>query len=193
MTMEEVKERLLKASFSVVPFYRWSTDSLNKIDEKAGYTNGTHKLFFPAGAQDFIDYFHERLDALVVKEMKWKKVEGVRSSIFNALSIRFGEYQKHRAFTVISHQYLSMPQHIFFGKKLAWRTVDSIWTNIAMDKSTDFNYYTKRGLLLCVYNLASLYWISDESVDFADTKDFIVRRLDDTVTIGKKVKSIFGA
>ena len=86
-----------------------------------------------------------------------------------------------------------MPQHIFFGKKLAWRTVDSIWTNIAMDKSTDFNYYTKRGLLLCVYNLASLYWISDESVDFADTKDFIVRRLDDTVTIGKKVKSIFGA
>ena len=76
MTMEEVKERLLKASFSVVPFYRWSTDSLNKIDEKAGYTNGTHKLFFPAGAQDFIDYFHERLDALVVEEMKLKKVEG---------------------------------------------------------------------------------------------------------------------
>lgn len=193
MTAEEVKRKLLKASFSVVPFHKWTAESLNKIDEKACYTKGTHKIFFPNGASDFIDYFNSQLDNLVVEQVQSQNIKGVRDGIFKALSARFDEYEKHRAFSIISHQYLSLPHKIFLSKKIAWRTVDSIWTHIAMDKSTDFNYYTKRGLLLGVYNLSSLYWISDEDSNLEDTKDFIMRRLDDTVTIGKKIKGIIGA
>lgn len=193
MTAEEVKQKLLKASFSVVPFHRWTAESLNKIDEKAGYTNGTHKIFFPNGVSDFIDYFHNQLDYLVVEQVQSQNITGIRNGIFKALSARFEEYEKHRAFSIISYQYLCLPHKILLGKKIAWRTVDSIWTHIAMDKSTDFNYYTKRALLLGVYNLSSLYWISDESSDLEDTKDFIIRRLNDTVNIGKRIKGIIGA
>ena len=56
---------------------------------------------------------------------------------------------------------------------------------IAGDTSTDFNFYTKRGLLAGVYGSTVLYWLSDVSEDQKDTWAFLERRIADVMTIPK--------
>ena len=54
----------------------------------------------------------------------------------------------------------------------------------AGDHSTDWNHYSKRGLLVSVYFSTVLYWLSDEgdgSGDYPDTWAFLERRIDDVL------------
>ncbi len=43
--------------------------------------------------------------------------------------------------------------------------------------STNFSFYTKRGLLAGIYAMTTLYWLEDRSANFTDTRDFLERRL----------------
>ena len=61
---------------------------------------------------------------------------------------------------------------------------DDIW-HAAGDKSTDYNWYTKRGLLAGVYTATELYMLTDYSPGFAETWDVLDRRLKDVMTIGR--------
>lgn len=61
-------------------------------------------------------------------------------------------------------------------------TVDAIWVGIG-DTSTDFNFYTKRALLAGVYSSTLLYWLGDQSDEFADTWTFLDRRIEDVMRI----------
>ena len=56
------------------------------------------------------------------------------------------------------------------------RTVDAIW-HAAGDRSTDFAWYTKRGVLTAVYSSTLLFWLRDGSEDDAATLAFLDRRM----------------
>jgi ubiquinone biosynthesis protein COQ9 len=62
-----------------------------------------------------------------------------------------------------------------------------IWRAIG-DTSTDFNFYTKRGLLSGVLTSTMLFWFGDSSEDSAETWKFLDRRIADVMQI-EKVKS----
>jgi ubiquinone biosynthesis protein COQ9 len=70
------------------------------------------------------------------------------------------------------------------GLILLYRTVDAIWY-AAGDRSTDFNFYTKRGLLAAVHAATTLYWLDDRSEGGADTAAFLDRRLTEVMAIPK--------
>ena len=52
--------------------------------------------------------------------------------------------------------------HAALGAKLMYRTVDAMW-RAAGDTSTDFNFYTKRGILAGVYGSTAMRWFNDTS------------------------------
>ena len=54
--------------------------------------------------------------------------------------------------------------HAALGAKLMYRTVDAMW-RAAGDTSTDFNFYTKRGILAGVYGSVLVRWFNDTSED----------------------------
>jgi ubiquinone biosynthesis protein COQ9 len=80
--------------------------------------------------------------------------------------------------------FLALPQHAALGARLLYRTVDTIWYAVG-DRSTDFNFYTKRALLAAVYGATLLYWLDDRSDGFADSWGFLERRLDNVMGIPK--------
>ena len=81
--------------------------------------------------------------------------------------------------------YLSLPQNCFLGISSIFKTVDNIWY-LTGDKTSDFNYYTKRWLLAGIYNSTNLYWLADHSEDFKDTWSFLDRRISDVLKILKE-------
>ena len=79
---------------------------------------------------------------------------------------------------------LAMPQNIPLALRISWRTADLMW-RIAGDTSTDFNHYTKRMSLGAVYGSTLLVWLDDDSESWAETADFLARRINDVMKIEK--------
>jgi ubiquinone biosynthesis protein COQ9 len=65
-----------------------------------------------------------------------------------------------------------------------YRTVDAIW-RVAGDQATDFNFYTKRGLLAAVLASTTLFWLDDASEGHAETWGFLDRRIAGIMKIPK--------
>ena len=68
--------------------------------------------------------------------------------------------------------------------RLLYETADGIWY-AAGDGATDFSFYTKRVTLAAIYAATVLFWLEDRSPGFADTRDFIERRLVEIARIGQ--------
>ena len=78
--------------------------------------------------------------------------------------------------------YLALPGNTKLAASSLYRTVDHIW-HACGDQSTDFNFYTKRGLLAAVYTSTLLYWLDDVSEDHTDTWAFLDRRIADVMRV----------
>jgi ubiquinone biosynthesis protein COQ9 len=79
---------------------------------------------------------------------------------------------------------LALPIHAALAARLLYRTVDAVWHAVG-DRSTDYNFYTKRMLLAGVYSSTVLFWINDKSADCAETWAFLDRRIADVMQIPK--------
>ena len=60
---------------------------------------------------------------------------------------------------------------------------DEIWY-LAGDTSVDTSWYTKRASLAALYASSELFMTTDTSRNFADTEDFLDRRLEDLQNAG---------
>jgi ubiquinone biosynthesis protein COQ9 len=66
----------------------------------------------------------------------------------------------------------------------------------AGDTSTDFNFYTKRGILAGVYTSTLMRWFNDASEDESGTHAFLDARIENVMQFEKfkaGMKSRFGA
>ena len=70
----------------------------------------------------------------------------------------------------------ALPQHALDTSTELGVTVDELWY-LAGDRSADASWYSRRGLLLGVFASTELYMLSDSSEGFADTWDFLQRRV----------------
>lgn len=69
---------------------------------------------------------------------------------------------------------------------------DDIW-HACGDTSTDYNWYTKRGLLAAVYAATELYMLTDYSPGYADTWRSLDRRLADVKRLGGAATEVSNA
>jgi ubiquinone biosynthesis protein COQ9 len=77
------------------------------------------------------------------------------------------------------------PQNVTETANLLAVFADECWY-LAGDRSTNLHWYSRRALLLGVYVATEAYMLSDHSKDFADTWEFLSRRLEDATRVGKE-------
>ena len=192
----ERKEAILQEVLELVPFEGWVPSILEKSAKNAGYEPGYAHILFPGGITDLVTFFIEWCDKemlralgqLPLQEMK------VRERIATAVKTRILQHNQHRNTIQPTLRFFAQPQHAWLGSKLLGHTCSEIWY-VAGDRSSDFNYYTKRFLLAGVYSSTLLYWLDDNSEGFERTWAFLDRRIQDALTLGsmnQKIKQLFG-
>ena len=70
---------------------------------------------------------------------------------------------------------------------------DEVWF-VSGDSSTDFNYYTKRFILMNIYVSTFLYFLKDSSEDFSKTENLLDKQIKAVLKFGKlksKIMNIF--
>lgn len=183
---EVERDRVLDCILPHVMFDGWSRRSLIHGAEDAGLTVADLDRLFPAGVSDCVGHFLERADRDMVREFQRRNPSSmkIRERIASAVRIRLEQAAPHKEAVRRTLSYLAVPGQGALGTRSLYRTVDAIW-KAAGDTSTDYNFYTKRGLLAAVYSSTLLFWLNDTSEDHVETWDFLDRRIQNVMEIPK--------
>lgn len=192
-TLDEIRAALAPLLPAQAAFDGWTPQAVALAAAQAGVDPDVARLAFKDGAVAMIDaWFHsidhrmaaaftaEQLAAMKIRQritaLVWARIEAVasdREALRRALAI------------------LAMPQNAGKAAKLGWRAADLMW-RLAGDSATDFNHYTKRMTLGAVYGSTILALLDDETPDFADTRAFLDRRIENVMQF-EKMKAGFKA
>jgi ubiquinone biosynthesis protein COQ9 len=180
------RAQLLDAFLSHAAFDGWSQTAFDAGAREAGIPADRALNAFPGGMAELVAYHNEIADREMLDEMARANVAEmrVRDRIGFAVKARLQRNLRHREAVKSACSFLSMPQNAPLALKLLYRTVDAIWY-AAGDTATDFNFYTKRGLLAGVYSATVLYWLNDRSAGCADTWAFLDRRIEEVMQVPK--------
>ena len=182
----KLRDDVIEAALPHVPFDGWTMTALRHGAADAGLDAAKAMHAFPGGGGDMIAHFSAWSDRRMLAALDGMDLPsmGVTARVRAAVRVRLEQAEPFRAAIRQSIAFLAMPQNALLGARLLHRTVDAIWY-AAGDTATDWNWYTKRGLLAGVFSATVLYWLNDESKGRAETWDFLDRRLADVARFGK--------
>jgi ubiquinone biosynthesis protein COQ9 len=180
------KDAVLLAMLPNVPFDGWTRAGMRAAAGHAGIDITELPLLFPAATRDVAAWFSNWADRQTLAALKRQHIGTmkIRQRIAAGVLARLEILQPHREAVRRSLSLFATPRNLPHGAKLLYDTVDTLW-HAAGDRSTDFNFYTKRGLLAGVYAATTLYWLDDRSDGMEATKEFLDRRLAEVLAIPK--------
>jgi ubiquinone biosynthesis protein COQ9 len=185
---ETIKAAILEQALPDVPFDGWTMQVLERAAQKADFEAAMVVSVFPAGVKDAVSYLSHWADAQMLKKLKAQKnpPARVRDKIALAVRTRLEILAPHKEAERLAIAYWMRPLRKWEGVKLVWKSADAIW-DWAGDTATDYNRYTKRGLLSGVLTATTLFWLSDTSAGSQDSWAFLDRRIDNVLSVGKIV------
>jgi ubiquinone biosynthesis protein COQ9 len=182
---ERLRDDILVAGLGQVPFDGWTAKAFAAGARAAGAGPTGLARAFPGGPRDAARHFGAWLDRRMTETLGRqlrRRPMRTQERVAAAVRARLRVLALHREAVRRLVAYLALPLNANLAAKLAWRASDAAW-RAAGDASTDFNYYTKRALLSGVYGATLLFWLTDESENFAATDTFLDRRIADVMKI----------
>ena len=185
-TDADLKSAVLDAALPHAAFDGFTDRVLEEAGKAAGLTQAALARLFPEGPLSLIEFYsdavdaemNERLQAMDLPSMK------IRARITEAVKTRLAILKRHKEAARRAVAMLSLPMHAGLAAKLMYRSVDAMW-RAAGDTATDFNFYTKRGILAGVYGSTLVRWFADSSPDEAATNDFLAARIENVMQFEK--------
>ena len=181
------REALIAAVLGHVPFDGWGEKALLAAADECAVEAAAARRAFPRGAASLIQYHAARIDRCMedgLGGVEALKGMGVRQRIAAAVRLRLKLEQPHREAVRAALAYCAMPQNARLSLTCLYHTVDTVWFATG-DKSTDFNFYSKRALLAGAYGMTLLYWLDDSSENCEESWAFLDRRLEDVMRVGQ--------
>lgn len=193
--MKDKKEKIFNQLLKIIPFEGWTDEALRSASKAAGLEPEYAEIAFPKGAGEALEYLFAKIDDDMHKKLKKVDMQKlkIRERIIFAVKTRFECAAPYKQAIKKGISFFARPDNSVDGASGLWKTVDEIWYAVG-DKSTDFNYYTKRMTLAAVYSSTLLYWLSDESPEHEETWGFLERRIENVMQFGKfksKIEKLF--
>lgn len=180
--MDETAKRdaIVAAMLPDVPFDGWTRHALERAAHGSGVDDARLQELFPHGPRDAVAWFSGWADRQMLAAVADQRLDTMRTPkrIEALVRARLAVLAPHREAVRRAAAMLALPGNAALAMRLLYDTVDAVWY-AAGDTATDFNFYTKRGLLAGVYAATLLYWLDDPSPDGRETHGFLERRLAD--------------
>jgi len=172
-------EKLTDAALALAPESGWTRVTFDRAAREAGLTDGQALLAAPHGISDILDCFGQRTaraaGAGVLAADNQKIREKVRAGVKGWLAA----LDAHKPAV---KRAAGTPANLLTGPKGLWAASDAIWTALG-DKSTDYNWYTKRMTLSAVLGSTLAAWMGTD--DEAQIDAFLDRRIENVMQFEK--------
>jgi ubiquinone biosynthesis protein COQ9 len=189
--MKSKQDKLAKLFIQEVPKFGWSRETLLHCAKKQKFSTPNLALMFPSFEYDVLKYLIAQNNSLVEKNYNSFNNSRLktRDKIKTIMELKFDSNAYLKDALPEMLKFLLRPGNIFMSIKMLHQNSDFIW-KLAGDKSNDFNYYSKRGLLSMVYLATLIYWLNDKSNKGIGTKNFISKSVDGIVDGVSKFKQL---
>ena len=179
-----IRDRILVAALAHVAFDGWTQRTLKAGVKDAGMSPDMALRAFAGGIPDLVDHWADWADRRMLDDLAAQDLAAmrIRDRIAAAVKARLQVMDPHPEAARRLFTYLALPPNAPLAARLTWRTVDVMWY-AAGDDASDFNYYTKRGLLAPVYTTTAICWLADTSDGHADTWAYLDRRIADVMKV----------
>ncbi len=174
MSLDKTREKLLLATLAHVPFDGWSEAALRAGAEDAGLSTAEALNAIPGGPAEAVSLFSGWADGRMLARLEKMDLASmkVRDRVAAGVRLRLEILEPHKEAVLRAIAFCALPHHAALGLKSLHATVDAIWV-MAGDRSTDYNYYSKRLLLAGVLSSTTLFWLNDKSDGHAATWAFL--------------------
>jgi ubiquinone biosynthesis protein COQ9 len=181
-----LKQAVLDAALARAATEGFTGDLLAAAAEDAGVSTAEIARLFPEAVLSLLEFYSLGVDAEMEKRLRDIGLAAmpVRQRISTAVKTRLAILKSNKDAVRRAAAYLSLPPNLPLAARLVYRTVDCMW-RAAGDCSTDFNFYTKRGILAGVYTSTLLRWFSDASPGERETEAFLTARIENVLQVEK--------
>ena len=185
-TLDEIRVALAPILGRHAGFDGWSDAVVHAAADEMGVDRDVAMLAFKGKAIDMIDAWIEGIDLELARRLPADTLNAmkIRDRITALLATRLEIMAPDRESLRRALAIMAMPQNLPKAAKVGWRSADRMW-RLAGDTSSDFNHYTKRMTLSAVYASTLSVFVNDDSENFADTRAFLDRRIDNVMQIEK--------
>lgn len=182
----KIKDQILEEALPDVVFDGWNDVTIYKAIDKAGLEKSIYNAAFPGGLQDVIAHFSDWADRQMLRRLEETNIEDmrIRDRIRRGVLTRLEVLAPHKEAVQSALKYWAVPYRGPKAGKNLWLTADRIWT-WAGDTATDYNKYTKRGLLSAILASTTYTWLQDDTEQQSKTHDHLDKRIEDVMKIGK--------
>lgn len=186
MTLDDVRAHLAAALPSDAAFDGWTMTALDATAARLGVDADVARLAFPEGAGQMIAAWFAHIDAAMLAALPPETLATmkIRDRITALVEARLAVLAPHREALRRAQTWLANPLHTKQAARLGWRAADAMW-RAAGDQSVDYNHYTKRAILGSVYTATLLVFVNDDSEDWAETRGFLARRIENVMQFEK--------
>lgn len=192
-TDENVRLSILSNALSHVCRLGWTQEAISDGAIDAGYSAITHSCI-SRGPVELVEYFIELKRKSVIQRVhllstcaakEIDSVEGPTENFKNLSKIDKIAFildlhlELWKPYVTVLPQAMALmleSQNFFNSTKLLF-SISSDICEMAGIENSRMDWYTERACISFVYCLVEIYSLSDDSSDFADTKDFIRRSL----------------
>jgi ubiquinone biosynthesis protein COQ9 len=180
------KDRLLEATLPNVLFDGWSLAALKAGARSIDLPETEIAVLFPDGGGEAALWLDDWADRQMLTALEAMDLAALKTHqrVAAAVKARLTALGPHREAVRRAISLKASPWGAAKAAEIVYRTVDAIWY-AAGDTATDFNFYTKRGLLAAAYGPTVLYWLNDDSDGSTESFAFLDRRLADVMKIPK--------
>ncbi|EFA78672.1 ubiquinone biosynthesis protein [Heterostelium album PN500] len=184
-TIDEFKALILDGALKNVALYGWSETAISKACTDLGYEPTLHSMF-ENGGYDLAYYFVTKCNRQLSEKLTPEILSALtqRERVKLAIKMRLSMIAPYINRWAEAMQVLAHPRNIISSAPSMAGLVDEIW-HLVDDRSTDFEWYTKRGLLAALYTSSELYMLNDTTPEFVSTWRFVDDRVDDMINVLK--------
>ena len=183
---EPARTAILVKALELAAFDGWTASMFDAAVRSADIPHSDGVAAFPGRIGDLLRYWSMTADSAIAEAMMAPGFRSgkVREKVANAVLARIGALAPHKEAARRAAALLAAPHMAGLGVKLTWASADTIWRGLG-DKSTDFNFYSKRAILSGVLASTTARWFADETEDLRDTQRFLAARIENVMQIEK--------
>tara|TARA_Y100001960_G_C14508617_1_gene745297 strand:- start:54 stop:671 length:618 start_codon:yes stop_codon:yes gene_type:complete len=186
-----IRKKILNESKEIISEKGWNEKLFKSISLKKNIKYVEISSLFPQGYIDLLIFYLDQINIEMTLLLKKQNLDNLKThqKIKQIIISRLNIYQDNRKLFNKTFIFLSLPQNSKLAIKSLYKTIDLIWF-LAGDKSTDFNFYTKRSILAGVYISTVFNFFRNKDLNIAiDHLDRKLRDINKIPKIKNKFKS----
>ena len=189
--MKSKQEKLANLFINEVPKFGWSRETLLQCAKKQRISTSVLAKLFPSFEYDVLKFIIAQNNIQVEKNYNSFNNSRLktRDKIKTIMELKFENNSHLKKALPEMLKFLLRPGNILMSIKMLHENSDFIW-KLSGDKSNDFSYYSKRGLLSIIYLSTLIYWLNDKSNKGIGTKNFISKSVDGIVDGVSRLKQL---